>query len=222
VPGRLPGSARIADDAGLGALQEAIRRFNIPRQYFEDLILGLAMDLPVDGKGIRYETFDDLSVYCYRVAGAIGLMAIEIFGYRNPQAREYAVNLGQALQLTNILRDVQSDARRGRVYLPLEDLEQFGVRPDGLAKGEYTSGFVELMQFESDRARNAFERASKKLAKEDRRSMIAAEIMGAIYWRLLKQIQTQAYNVFARRISISKPAKLWIALSVFMGAEWHR
>ena len=222
LPGGKPASARIAHDLGLRTLQEAIRRFNIPRQLFDDLILGLEMDLPSDGKGVRYETFDDLAVYCYRVAGAIGLMAIEIFGYRDPQAREYALNLGQALQLVNILRDVQSDAQRGRVYLPMEDLEQFGVRPDSLAKGEYTSGFVELMQFECDRARAAFDAARSKLAREDRRSMVAAEIMAAIYWRLLKRIQARAYNVFGERVHISKPLKMWTALSVYLGAEWHK
>ena len=108
-----PGEANLAADSSLRALSEAVRRYKIPRQYFEDLILGLEMDLRMDRGGVRYQTFDELAVYCYRVAGAIGLIAIEIFGYRNPQAREYAVSLGQALQLVNILRDVQSDARRG-------------------------------------------------------------------------------------------------------------
>ncbi len=217
-----PSASRFAGDASLRALSEAVHRFKISRQYFDDLILGLEMDLPADGKGVRYETFDDLAVYCYRVAGAIGQMAIEIFGCRNPHAREYAKNLGQALQLVNILRDVQSDAQRGRIYLPMEDLEQFGVRPEGLAKGEYTSGFVELMQLECDRARNAFDRARIELAQEDRRSMIAAEIMAAIYWRLLKRIQARAYNVFGERVHISKPVKLWTALSVYLGADWHK
>ncbi|HEV2350014.1 MAG TPA: squalene/phytoene synthase family protein [Terriglobia bacterium] len=214
--------ASVGDDASLRALAGAIRRFKIPRQYFEDLILGLEMDIRMDGGDLRYETFDDLSVYCYRVAGTIGLIAIEIFGYRDPRAREYALNLGQALQMVNILRDVQSDALRGRVYLPSEDLERFGVTQDGLARGEYTSAFVELMQFESDRARERFGTARSKLAGEDRRSMIAAEIMAAIYWRLLKQIEARAYNVFGKRVSLSRPAKLGTALSVYLGAEWHK
>lgn len=209
-------------DASEEALSEAVRRFKIPRQYFEDLILGLEMDLRMDSGDQRYETFDDLAVYCYRVAGTIGLIAIEIFGYQNPQAREYALNLGQALQLVNIIRDVQSDARRGRVYLPSEDLERFGVDKNGLARGEYSSAFVELMQFECDRARERFKAARAKLAKEDRRAMIAAEIMAAIYWRLLKRIESRAYNVFGKRVSLSRPAKLWTALSVYLGAEWHK
>lgn len=214
--------ASLGDDANLAALAKAIRRFKIPRQYFEDLVLGLEMDLRMDSGGLRYETFDDLSVYCYRVAGTIGLIAIEIFGYRDPQAREYALNLGQALQLVNIIRDVQSDARRGRVYLPGEDLERFGVTRDGLARGEYTSAFVELMQFEGDRARESFKAARTKLAREDRRSMIAAEIMAATYWRLLKRMEARAYNVFGKRPRLSRPAKLWTAFSVYLGAEWQK
>ncbi|HLY62215.1 MAG TPA: presqualene diphosphate synthase HpnD [Terriglobia bacterium] len=210
------------NDFSVAALAEAVRRFKIPRQYFEDLILGLEMDLRMDSGDQKYETFDDLTVYCYRVAGTIGLIAIEIFGYQNPQTREYALNLGQALQLVNIIRDVQSDARRGRVYLPGEDLERFGVDKDGLARGKYTSAFVELMQFECDRARERFAAARAKLASEDRRAMIAAEIMAAIYWRLLKRIETRAYNVFGKRVSLSRPAKLWTALSVYLGAEWHK
>lgn len=214
--------ASLTLDPSLAALAQAVRRFKIPRQYFQDLILGLEMDMRMDDGGLRYVTFEELSVYCYRVAGTIGLIAIEIFGYRNPQAREYALNLGQALQLVNILRDVQSDARRGRVYLPGEDLERFGVTREGLARGEYTSAFVELMQFECDRARKRFGAARARLADEDRRSMIAAEIMAAIYWRLLKRIEARACNVFGKRVSISRPAKLWTALSVFLGAEWHK
>lgn len=209
-------------DASGEALREAVRRFKIPRKYFEDLILGLEMDLQMDSGNRRYGTFDDLAVYCYRVAGTIGLIAIEIFGYQNPEAREYALNLGQALQLVNIIRDVQSDARRGRVYLPSEDLERFGVDKNGLAGGECSSAFVELMQFECDRARERFKAARAKLAKEDRRAMIAAEIMAAIYWRLLKRIESRAYNVFGKRVSLSRPEKLWTALSVYLGAEWHK
>ena len=215
------GEAHLEGDTSLRALAEAVRRYNIPRQYFEDLILGLEMDLQMDSGGLRYQTFNDLALYCYRVAGAIGLISIEIFGYRNPQTREYALNLGQALQLVNILRDVQADARRGRIYIPSEDLERFGVPAEGLAEGRYDSAFVELMQFECDRAQRAFDMARAKLAKEDRRSMIAAEIMAAIYWRLLKAIQSRAYNVFGNRVQLSRPVKFWTALSVYLGAEWH-
>jgi 15-cis-phytoene synthase len=206
------------EDPELAALAQSVRTFRIPRQPFEDLILGLEMDLV----GAPYETFDDLSLYCYRVASTIGLIAIEIFGYSDPQTRDYAVNLGKALQLVNILRDIQSDARRGRTYLPREDLEQFGVRPAELLSGTYGDPFIELMQFECDRARHFFAVARQFLPAQDRRAMVAAEIMAAIYWRLLERIQKRGYNVFGKRVRLPAAEKLWIALSVYLGAEWHR
>jgi phytoene synthase len=206
------------EDPELAALAQSVRTFKIPRQPFEDLILGLEMDLV----GTPYETFDDLSLYCYRVASTIGLIAIEIFGYSDPQTRDYAVNLGKALQLVNILRDIQSDARRGRIYLPREDLEQFGVRPKELLSGAYGDPFIELMQFECDRARNFFGVARQFLPAQDRRAMVAAEIMAAIYWRLLERIQKRGYNVFGKRVRLPAAEKLWIALSVYLGVEWHR
>jgi len=206
------------EDPKLAALAESVREFKIPRQPFEDLILGLEMDL----LGASYRTFDDLSLYCYRVASTIGLIAIEIFGYTDPRTRDYAVHLGQALQLVNILRDIQSDARRGRVYLPLEDLEQFGVRPAELLVGAYHDPFIELMQFECGRARHFFSLARRSLPPQDRPAMVAAEIMAAIYWRLLGRIQKRRYNVFGERVRLPALEKLWIAFSVYLGAEWHR
>ena len=205
------------EDPQLAALAESIREFKIPRQPFEDLVLGLEMDL----NGAVYETFDDLSLYCYRVASTIGLIAIEVFGYSDPRTRDYAVNLGIAMQLVNILRDIQSDARRGRIYLPREDLVRFGVRPDELLSGVCRDPFVELMQFECDRARHFFDVARQFLPPQDRRAMIAAEIMAAIYWRILKRIQQRGYNPFGKRVSLRAPEKLWIALSVYLGLEWH-
>jgi phytoene synthase len=207
-----------ANTPELRALAESVERFKIPRRPFEDLILGLDMDL----NGTRYGTFDELALYCYRVASTIGLIAIEIFGYRNPSARDYAVNLGMALQLVNILRDLESDGRRGRLYLPSEDLERFGVRPAEILERRYSDPFIELMQFECDRARRYFDLARQSLAPEDRRSMVAAEIMAAIYWRLLKRIQRRRYNVFGERVRLSRPLKFCTALAVYLGAEWHK
>jgi phytoene synthase len=202
----------------LRALAESIQRFHIPRQPFEDLILGLEMDLT----RTRYDTFDDLSLYCYRVASTIGLISVEIFGYRNPRARDYAVHLGTALQLVNILRDIQSDAERGHIYLPQEDLERFGLHPGELLSGACHDPFIELMQFECDRARHYFDLARQMLPREDRRSLVAAEIMAAIYWRILKRVQKRRYNVFGERVQVSRPLKLWTALAVYLGAEWHK
>lgn len=206
----------------LAALARAIRRFRLARQLFEDLILGLEMDLRMDRSALKYDTFDELQVYCRRVAGTIGLICIEIFGYRNPLARDYALHLGTALQLVNILRDLQSDARRGRIYLPREDLDRFGVRPADLAEGRMSDSVVELMQFECDRARTFFDGARASLVHEDRRSLMPAEIMAAIYWRLLRKIERQAYNVLSKPIRLSRPVKFWTALSVYLGAEWKR
>jgi phytoene synthase len=206
------------DSAELRALANAIERFKIPRQPFEDLILGLEMDLT----GARYETFDELSLYCYRVASTIGLICIEIFGYQNPRTRDYAVNLGKALQMVNILRDIQADAQRGRVYLPQEDLGRFGVRPAELLAGTYNDPFIELMQFECDRAMDFFKQARQMLPPEDRRAMKAAEIMASIYWGILKRIQKRCYNVFGKRVRVPRPMKLWTALTVYLGGEWQK
>jgi phytoene synthase len=210
------------DSPAVKALAEAIHRFKIPRQPFEDLLLGLEMDLRMDRSSTYYRTFEELEVYCYRVASTIGLIAIEIFGYRNPQTRDYAVNLGKALQMVNILRDIQSDARRGRVYLPLEDLDRFGIDAGGFAEGCYGKPFINLMHFECERARHYFSEAQRLLPPEDHASMKPAEIMGAIYWRLLRQIEKRAYNVFGGAARLSRPTKLWTALKVYCGAEWHK
>ncbi len=202
----------------LRALAEAIKRFKIPRKPFEDLILGLEMDLA----HTRYETFEELSLYCYRVAATIGLICIEIFGYQNPRTRDYAVNLGTALQLVNILRDIQRDAQRGRTYIPQEDLDRFGVRPADLLAGVYNDSFIELMQFECDRARRYFDLARQMLPPEDRQSMKAAEIMAAIYWGILKRIQKRCYKVFGKRVRVPRALKLWTALTVYVGVEWQK
>ncbi|MGH9359465.1 MAG: phytoene/squalene synthase family protein [Terriglobia bacterium] len=209
------------ESAALQTLAEAVRRFHIPRQPFDDLLAGLEMDLATDHQPAPYRTFAELEVYCYRVASTIGLIAIEIFGYRNPRTREYAVALGKALQMVNILRDVHSDARKGRVYLPQEDLERFNVRPPLLGAGCYGPEFVSLMGFEADRARKFFREARRLLPPEDRASMKAAEIMAAIYWRLLRKIERRSYNVFGEPIRLSRPLKLWTALAVYLGVNWQ-
>ncbi len=210
------------DDPALEALREAIRKFNIPRQPFEDLLLGLEMDLRMDAAAIRYRTFEELELYCYRVASTIGLIAIEIFGYQNPQCKDYAVRLGKALQWVNILRDIQTDARRGRVYLPTEDLDRFGVDPKRLADGCYTESFIHLMKFEFERARGLFDDARRLRPPEDRRSLLPSEVMAAIYRRLLRKIQNRAYNVFGPPVRISRPVKLAIAFSVYLGMDGFR
>ncbi|MCL5670392.1 MAG: presqualene diphosphate synthase HpnD [Acidobacteria bacterium] len=202
----------------LAALARAVHRFHIPREHFEELLRGIEMDLSPH----RYRTFEELSLYCYRVASTIGLISIEIFGYKNLLTRRYAANLGMALQLVNILRDLQSDARRGRVYLPEEDLERFGVPPESFLEGNPCGKFIDLMEFESERARRYFALARQALPSQDRRAMVIAEIMGALYWRLLTHIKCRNYDVFGERVRLPRPLKFWIALSVYCGRKGYK
>ena len=192
-------------------LARSIQQFPIPKEHFEELITGVEMDLIHS----RYPTFHELYEYCYRVAGVVGLMCIEIFGYRNPKAKDYAVNLGLALQLTNIIRDLKVDAERGRIYLPQDELARFGYHEDELLRGVYTPAFFELIRFVGSRARQYFHSARQLLAAEDRRSLFAAEIMGTIYSRLLDTIEASGYRVFDRTITLPTSHKLWIALSIW-------
>ena len=190
------------------ALRDCLNRYPIPKGYFEELIAGVEMDLTIT----RYRTFADLTRYCYRVASVVGLICIEIFGYRREATKEYAINLGLALQLTNILRDLKTDGRRGRIYLPQEDLERFGYREDDLLHCRYTPGFFPLMRFEADRARDYFRRAAESLPSEDRKSMVTAEIMGRIYRETLEMIARKEFRVFEDRIALSRARKIRLAL----------
>lgn len=197
-------------------LREAVKIFPIPREALEEIIAGVEMDL---GRS-TYATFEDLYPYCYRVASAVGLCCIEIFGYTDVRAREYAVNLGVALQLTNIVRDVQPDALAGRVYLPQEDLERFGVTAGDLAAGRYTHAFVRLMEYQAARARAYYERAWAALPRADQRTLFAAEIMGRTYFALLEAIERRRFRVFGGRVSVPMPRKLGIALNCWVQSRW--
>jgi len=193
-------------------LARAIERFPIPRSCFEQIIAGCRMDLAIT----RYRSFEDLRGYCSKVASAVGLASIEVFGYTHPQTREYAVELGLALQLTNILRDVPHDARRGRLYLPLEDLKRFGVSEEELMNAPSLSASgrskeaTALLAFEAERAREHYERARLLLPPEDRRAMLCAEIMGAIYRSLLEELVQRGYpwTEPALRLSRLKKARI--------------
>lgn len=189
-------------------LAETIRTFRIPHGYFEELLNGVEMDLAK----FRYATFAELQQYCYRVAGVVGLMCIEVFGYTNPMTRTYAQHLGTAFQLTNILRDLATDGERGRIYLPQEDLKRFGVTEADLLERRVTPAFLDLMRFEVGRARQFYAAARAALPAEDRRTMLAAEIMRAIYTRILDRIEGMGYDVFSRRIRLSDTQRLWLAL----------
>jgi len=199
-------------------LRRVLERFPMPKEYFEEMINGCEMDLARN----RYETFDELHQYCYRVASITGLMCIEIFTYRSPSAKDYAVNLGVALQLTNILRDLKEDAARGRVYLPQEDLRRFGYSEGDLASGKINDNFREMMKFECGRARGYYRLAADHLAEEDRPTMTAAITMGKIYYRLLKQIEHLDYDVFNNRIRLHRPERFLIAFSEWAKATGRR
>jgi phytoene synthase len=193
-------------------LKRYLQDFKLPRARFEELIDGVEMDL----HGERYETFPALVEYCRRVASAVGLICLEIFGYRDQRAKAYAVNLGLALQLTNIIRDVSADIRRGRIYLPTEDLTRFGVSEDDLRAGRLTPQVVELLRFECDRAHSYYRRAAGELPREDAGSLLAAEIMGAIYFEILRSIERRGYDVFTERIRVPRPRRAVIALRLWM------
>jgi phytoene synthase len=180
-------------------LQPAIQQFNLRFELFDDLLKGCEMDLTRN----RYEDFEALEKYCYHVASVVGLLSIEIFGYKNPVTRDYAIYLGNALQLTNILRDVRTDAERGRIYLPLSELKKFNVLPDEILRREYSERFAQLAASVAGRAKNFYRLARETLPAEDRRSMAAAELMGSVYWRLLLKLERQQFNVFG-----PQPARL--------------
>ena len=192
-----------------------IEHFQIPQQYFLDLIEGMMMDLSVH----RYRTFSELQDYCYHVAGVVGLICNAIFGQRNQKAHDYALNLGTAFQLTNILRDVGTDVEQGRIYLPLEDLAQFQCSEQQIIDKVYTPEFYEVMQFEWERAKDFFDKAHDILPPEERRSLVAAEIMDGIYYRLLWKIRKRHFQVLGRKIKVPQYQKLFVLLSAWMRAR---
>lgn len=186
-------------------LQQVISVYGLKFELFSELIRGCEMDLEIT----RYATQAALEEYCYRVASVVGLLSIEIFGYQNPRCRDYALYLGKALQLTNILRDVRGDAERGRVYLPQEDLSRFGVSVDSILAYQYSDSYRNLARTLADRARDFYLKAAKALPEEDRQSMIAAELMGSVYWRLLEKLERAEFNVFnPEPIRLTRPQKL--------------
>ena len=199
-------------------LMSSILEFTLPKQPFLDVIEGMEMDL----RWHSYQTFADLREYCYRAASAVGLICIEIFGYESARTREYAVNLGLALQLTNILRDLKEDIGRGRIYLPLEDLERFGYREQDLRANQYNAPFIELMKFEHSRAQSYFVQAAASLPEVDRASMFAAEIMSAIYREMLDQMPEIQYDVFRNRVSVTKSRRLRLALEIWLRSRLKR
>jgi 15-cis-phytoene synthase len=186
-----------------GDVRQLMQKYPITPEMLEEIVAGVEMDLTIQ----RYQTFDELRVYCYRVASAVGLVSIEIFGYRNPACKEYAVELGLALQTTNIIRDVGKDLAAGRIYLPLEDLARFKYSEKELQNRQYNDRFLQLLEFEAGRARQFFARATEVLPREDQRSMIAAEIMASIYRGLLRRMELDKFQVFEKEYKLNKLEK---------------
>lgn len=193
------------------ALAPLLTRFNLPEEQLNEIIDGMAMDLTYN----RYQDYKSLRLYCHRVAGVVGLLAAEIFGYRNRQTQKYAEELGLAFQLTNIIRDVGEDARRGRIYLPQEDLARFGVSESDLLASRSSEAFVALMRFQTERAERHYTRALDLLPHEDRRRQRPGLMMAAVYRTLLEEIAADGFRVLTHRVSLPPLRKLLLALGVW-------
>ena len=189
------------------ALKTSTENYNLPQEYFVEIIDGMAMDL----EQFSYASFKDLSLYCYRVASVVGLMAAEIFGYEDRQTLKYAHNLGMAFQLTNILRDVAEDAARGRIYIPQDELQRFKVTQEDILNHQMTDNARQLMAFQAQRANEYYKKAFELLPESDRYSQRCGIIMSAIYQATLKEIEDDNFRVLDQRISLTPLHKLWIA-----------
>lgn len=189
------------------ALAIPVRDYNLPREHFLEIIDGMEMDLDHD----RYADFRELSLYCHRVASMVGMMSAEIFGYADRRTLKYAHNLGTAFQLTNILRDVREDAARGRLYIPLDELERFGVSVADIMGARTNDRIVALLRFQADRARGYYRKAFELLPEADRYAQRSGLAMAAIYLDLLNEIGKDGYNVLEKRIRLTPLRKLWLS-----------
>ncbi|MGV3772137.1 MAG: presqualene diphosphate synthase HpnD [Verrucomicrobiales bacterium] len=193
-------------------LQPFIKECRLPYTLFDELIKGVEMDLVID----RYQTLNDLEQYCYRVASVVGLLSIEVFGYHDKRCRDYAVHLGKALQLTNILRDVRNDAERGRIYLPMDGLNRFGVSPEDIFAGKYSKNYYNLAQHIGNEARQFYRKAREALPEADRRSMATAELMGSVYWQLFQKLERRQFNVFDHKETrLNKAQKVFLIMRMW-------
>lgn len=195
------------------ALSAQIKSFNLTKQYFFELINGVEMDIKYE----RYSNFSELVKYCYGVASTVGLLCMEIFGRREDRFKEYAINLGLSLQLTNILRDIKSDAKRCRIYIPLDEMKQFSYSEQDLFNEIYNESFIKLMDFQLTRARTYYKKTIQLLSKKERYSVVSAEIMGKTYYNILEKIELRNYNIFNEKITLSGFKKAAIALQCYLG-----
>ena len=200
------------------SLAHHVKRLSIPKAYFDELIKGVEMDLVTT----RYRTFEELSLYCYRVASVVGLICLHVFGPTSAHAQDYAVDLGMAFQLTNIMRDLGTDAEQGRIYLPQEDLAQFGYSETDLLQRHNNPQLRELVHFEAKRARAYYGKAQAALdglPKSDRRALSVAEIMRAVYSRILERIDRPDHAVFGPRVRLSTSHRLALAAGVWFRSK---
>ena len=196
------------------ALADVAKQYDIPRDYFREVILGVESDLVKD----RFQNFEELREYCYRVASVVGLICLQIFGYKNEAAKEYAVDLGLAMQLTNIIRDVREDLAMGRVYLPQDEMARFGYSEEDLSNGVRNQAFRDLMKFQSQRARDYFDRGFKLLPYLSRRSRACPAVLGALYSKVLDRIEASDYDILDSRVSLSKAEKIRITAKTWLGS----
>lgn len=219
--GRLFGDGEPVTAQG-ARLKPYVSMFRLSRPPIDDLVDGVEMDL----RRSRYDTFEELVGYCRRVASAVGLICLEIFGCRDSRSRDYAFNLGLALQVTNIIRDVKVDLDRDRIYLPQQDLARFGVTEDALKAGRVTEPIRALLAHECQRARQFFAAAAQAMPHQEARKLVAAEIMGGIYFEILQRIERRGYDVFTEVIRVPKFVRARIALTTWarsqLSAIWLR
>jgi 15-cis-phytoene synthase len=209
-----------AEAPGHSVLDEVIElpgKYGFPRAWLAEILDGVASDII----HLRYETYADLQAYCYKVASVVGLCSVHIFGHTQPQAREYAIQLGYALQMTNIIRDVGEDARTyGRIYLPLEDLRRFGVTEQEILMERHNQRFIQLMDFQYERARQHYREAARLLPKQDTDSLLASQMMGQIYSEILEKLHAARYPVFEKRMRLHPVRKLLI-LAQYLLKGWR-
>ena len=193
-------------------IRALLAKYKLTPAMLEEIIAGVEMDL----RKVRYANFEELRLYCYRVASAVGLVSIEIFGYKNARTKEYAVDLGLALQTTNIIRDVAKDLRTGRIYLPQDEMARFGYSENDLSDAKYNEAFLALMEFQAQRSHKFYETAEQKLPNEDRKSMVAAEIMSTVYRKLLRKIEADRFRVFEKDYRLNRVQKTALIAAHFL------
>lgn len=196
------------------ALSDVARLYDIPQEYFLDIISGVEMDLTKT----RYQDFEELRQYCYRVASVVGLVCLQIFGYRDSRARQHAIDLGLAMQLTNIARDVKEDLEMGRIYLPQDELVRFGYSEEDLKRGAINQSFIDLMRFQAQRARDYFHSGFQLLPYLTPGSRACPAVLGRLYSKILERIEKRNYDVLTHRVSLSTGEKVRVMLQTWLSS----